>query len=98
MDNASYDAAGTAILFGAAIIYIAIFFPSVLRFLPYNRWFRIGPVASRVAAVLIACAIVLFGLVLGQVIPMQYKGLAFVCCATLIVAAGLYDLSRAGRD
>jgi len=96
LDSASYLLGGVLLLGGAAIVYLAAFFPRALHFLQGNRWLRgFGREIGRVAAVLIGSASMLYALVLGQVIPAAYNGLAVVCCVTLVVIAGLYDLIRA---
>ena len=95
MDSVSYQLGGVLLIGGAALVYLAAFFPRALHFLPRNRWFfGFGREVTRVAAGLIGCACMLYALVLGQVIPAAYKGLAVVCCLALIAAAGLYDLTR----
>jgi hypothetical protein len=98
MADASLDAAGVVVLYGATVIYIALFFPKALPFVPGIHWFSAsGPAASRVAALLCATACIVMGLVLAQMIPPDFKGLAITSCAVLVVAGGLFDLSQAGR-
>ena len=93
MDNATYTLGGTLLVFGAALIYLALFSPSMLELIPGNRWFfQLGRVVTRPAAVLIGSALIVYSLVLGQVIPVAYNGWAIGCCVALVAIAGFHDL------
>jgi hypothetical protein len=94
MDDNLVIKAGIFIGGGAMLIYLAAFFPRALEVLPFNRWFLVGPPASRLATILIATACIVYGLLVGGIIPSMHSGLVFVFCATLGVSAALYDLAR----
>jgi len=79
---------------GAILIYLALFFPKALSFIPHRRWFYFGPKTTRGGASLIGCAAILFGLVAGNVVPEYYKGLAVLGCLILLAVAFIYDSSQ----
>ena len=89
---------GVLVLVGAAMICVAVAFPKFLALLgalPWMRWFLIGPPASRVATIMIGATCILYGLLVAGLIPVQYGGLVFFSCITLMVFAGLHDMAAA---
>lgn len=83
------------VVVGVLILFVAIFLPRFLPFIPGNRWLPpVGPQAGRFGSMAGAGACIFVGLVKLRVIPQEYFGLVFVGCATVAAAAALYDSAQ----
>jgi hypothetical protein len=94
-NNLSGDAAWFFIAAGAFVIYLAIFFPAAIDFVP-GHWLKLFR-ASRLAKILCASVAVLWGLLVVQIIPASYKSEVALACVILIAVAAIHDIVLSSR-
>ena len=85
-----------ATVFSLVVVYLALFVPSALRWVPGMRWFKgLGPRASRFTAVVAASGVFAFGLHRLHILPTAVFEFGTFVWVLLMIAAASHDLGKA---